>query len=66
MHTFALKPGENPEDFEKCVLETVYALTEPEGVKHYLLKGDRGDREGKYLWVFEVDSIEPRDRYYPP
>ena len=34
-------------------------------VEFYLLKGDRGDREGKYLWVTEIESVEARDRYYP-
>jgi hypothetical protein len=43
----------------------VYPLPNPEGWKSYLLKGDRGDREGKYLWVIEVESVEARDRFFP-
>ena len=31
----------------------------------YLLKGDRGDREGKYLWIVEFASTELRRRYFP-
>ena len=34
-------------------------------VEFYLLKGDRGDREGKYLWVTEIESVEARDRLFP-
>ena len=30
-----------------------------------LLKGDRGDREGKYLVMFEVESVERRDELFP-
>ena len=65
MHMVALKPGVKAEDFEKFVKEEVYPTLELEGVESYLLKGDRGDREGKYLWVMEVESVEARDRLFP-
>ena len=65
MHMIALKPGVNPEDFEKFVIEEMYPLPLVEGVKFYLLKGDRGDREGKYLVVYEFESVEVRNRYFP-
>jgi hypothetical protein len=65
MHMIALKPGVEAEDFERFVTEEVYPAPEPEGVKSYLLKGDRGDREGKYLWVMEIESVEARDRLFP-
>ena len=65
MHMFALKPGMKAEDFEKFVIEEVYPVPWPEGVKGYLVKGDRGDREGRYLWVMELESVELRDRHFP-
>jgi hypothetical protein len=65
MHMIALKPGVKAEDFEKFVIEEVYPVSELEGVEFYLLKGDRGDREGKYLWVMEIESVEARDRLFP-
>jgi hypothetical protein len=65
MHVVALKPGVKAEDFEKFVTEEVYPLPWFEGIENYLLKGDRGDREGKYLWVIEIESVETRDRYFP-
>jgi hypothetical protein len=65
MHMFALKPGVKAEDFEKFVTEEVYPLPWPEGLEDYLLKGDRGDREGRYLWVMELESVELRDRHFP-
>ena len=37
----------------------------PEGMGVHLLKGDRGDREGRYLWVWEFESVEARDRLFP-
>jgi hypothetical protein len=65
IHMVALKPRVKAEDFEKFVTEEVYPLPWFEGIESYLLKGDRGDREGKYLWVFEIESVETRDRYFP-
>jgi hypothetical protein len=65
MHMIALKPGVKAEDFEKFVTEEVYPLFSLEGSEVYLLKGDRGDREGKYLVVQEFESVEVRDRYFP-
>jgi hypothetical protein len=65
MHMVALKPGVKTEDFEKFVKEEVYPLPSLEGMELYLLKGDRGDREGKYLVMLELESVEVRDRHFP-
>jgi hypothetical protein len=51
-----------PEDFEKSVIEEVYSLPQEEGEQVYLLKGDKGDRVGKYLFMLEFESVEARDR----
>ena len=65
MHTIALKPGVKAEDFEKFLAEEVSPLPSLDGVETYLLKGDRGDRDGKYLWIIEFASAEVRRRYFP-
>ncbi|HUT20451.1 MAG TPA: hypothetical protein VM366_14945 [Anaerolineae bacterium] len=66
MHMIALKPGVKAEDFEKFVVEEVYPVYEAlPYVDTYLLKGDRGDREGKYLAMFEFASVEARDQAFP-
>ena len=65
MHMIALLPGVKAEDFEKFVTEEFHQVPSLEGMKYYLLKGDRGDREGKYLWMAEVESVEARDRLFP-
>jgi hypothetical protein len=65
MHMIALKPGVKAEDFEKFVTEEMYPLPSLEGLRFYLLKGDRGDRVGKYLAVFECESVAVRNRYFP-
>ena len=65
MHMIALHPGVKADDFEKFVMEEVNPLPGLEGWKSYILKGDRGDREGKYLWMIEFESAEVRDRLFP-
>jgi hypothetical protein len=66
MHMIALKPGVKAEDFEKFVAEEVYPVYEAlPHVDVYLLKGDRGDREGKYLAMLEFPSVEARDQAFP-
>ncbi len=65
MHMIALKPGVKAEDFEKFVTKEIYPLPSLAGTGAYLLKGDRGDREGKYLMMTEFESVEVRDRYFP-
>ena len=66
MHMIALKPGAKEEDFAKFVKEEVYPIYDAHpDLNAYLLKGDRGDREGKYLVLFEFESAEARDRAFP-
>ena len=65
MHMIALHPGVKAEDFEKFVMEEVYPVSNFEGWKYHLLKGDRGEREGNYLGMFEFESVELRDRLFP-
>lgn len=58
-----LCPGVKGEDLEKFVREELYPNIDlPPGYKGYLLKGERGAREGKYLWVYEIESAQARDQ----
>ncbi len=64
VHKVELKPGVNTNEFERFVVEELYPSTDQmPGIRWRLLKGDRGDREGKYLMMFKFDSVERRDRY---
>jgi hypothetical protein len=65
MHMIVLNPGVAEEEFEKFMTEVMPAMQPFEGWKYYLLKGNRGDREGKYPWLIEIDSVEARDRFMP-
>ena len=60
MHMLALQPDVTGEQIEKFVTEEWYPdATVPPGAKGYLLKGCKGEREGKYLWVWEFESPDP-------
>ena len=60
-----LKPGVKTEDFEEFVKEEVSQGTVYEGWQAHVLKGLRGDREGRYLWMWEIESVEALNRYFP-
>jgi len=65
MHMIGLRPGVKGEDFEQFFRDRVAPLPGFPGTKSYLLKGERGDREGKYLLMVEIESIEARNRFAP-
>jgi hypothetical protein len=68
IHIVELNEGVTAEFFERFVVEQflpALPLKQTPGVKAYLLKADRGERQNKYVWMFEFDSIETRNRYFP-
>jgi hypothetical protein len=65
LHEVELPPGVTPEEYEQVFGKGLASLPDFEGWKSYLLKGDRGERAGKYLLLFEMESVGARDRYYP-
>lgn len=64
VHEIELNPGADPEQFEQAAAEVV-SSAQPEGWRTLVLKGERGPRSGKYLMIFEIDSLEARNRFYP-
>ncbi|HEY5784478.1 MAG TPA: hypothetical protein VIT65_06860 [Microlunatus sp.] len=64
VHEIELKPGTDPEQFERAAA-VVVTSAQPEGWRTRVLKGERGPRSGEYLMIFEIDSPEARDRLYP-
>ncbi|GAA3690561.1 hypothetical protein GCM10022204_01890 [Microlunatus aurantiacus] len=64
VHEIELKPGVDPDRFEKAASEVVTSA-QPEGWRTLVLKGERGPRSGNYLIIFEIDGPEARDRLYP-
>lgn len=60
-----LREGVRGEDFEKFWLEEYAPLGARLGWKGYVLKGDRGQRNGKYAVIWEIPDVERRDRFSP-
>ena len=65
LHEIELQPGVEPDEYERFFAEEVAPTVELPGWKTRLLKGDRGERAGKYLVLLEIESLEARDRYFP-
>ena len=67
IHELELKPEVNAKEFEAFVLtELVPIYKKMKGQTLNLVKGDRGDRTGKYAIILTFESIKDRDRIYPP
>jgi hypothetical protein len=67
MHSIELKPGVSEQEFEEFIQKEVIPLYRiVPGQTTHLLKGDRGERNGKYLVLIELESTERRDHIYPP
>lgn len=57
-----LRPGVTGEDFVKFWLEEYAPLGQRLDWKSYVLKADRGERAGQYAVIWEMPSLESRDR----
>jgi hypothetical protein len=65
IHEIELRSGANAPEFERYVTQEVFPAFPLPGTRYYLLKGNRGARDGRYLLVFEFESVEARDRVAP-
>lgn len=66
MHALELKPDCSAEEFEEFMKRDVLpGYRKVPGQSAQLLKGDRGERAGKYLLLIELESAERRDQIYP-
>jgi hypothetical protein len=64
IHTMELHEGISEENFKKLFLEKLIQVWLKAGMKGHILKGDRGQRKGKYALILEM-PIEVRDRLFP-
>jgi len=65
MHEVVLPPGVTPDEYAQLFDKGSASAATLPGWKTYLLKGDRGEGADKLLLLFEVESVEARDRYFP-
>lgn len=63
IHYFDLKPGANASAFEKFIAADPFPTLS--GWNTHIVKGERGERAGKYALIHEFDSVEIRNRYFP-
>ena len=64
---YTLEDGMTFEQLEKLYLEEYKPAIEKNfpGVEIHLLKGERGERTGKYIESLVFDSLEDRNRWWP-
>ncbi len=60
-----LRPGVDEQEFVKFFVEQYAPLGARLGWKGYVLKADRGERAGKFAAIWEIPSVEQRDRFNP-
>jgi hypothetical protein len=65
VHTIELRPGVKVAEFEKFLRDKLPSKFVIPGWNVYIARGNRGEREGKYLLIYEIDSVEARDQYSP-
>ena len=65
MHEIELLPGASADAFERFVRDESARMPFPPGMTASVLKGDRVERVGRYLFLVEFDSEETRARLYP-
>jgi hypothetical protein len=58
-----LRPGVDEREFVKFWNEQYVPLGARLGWKGYILKADKGERAGKLAVIWEVPSVEQRDRF---
>ncbi len=63
IHMLALKQEVQEEAFERFVREEWNPnFVPPPSFTGYLLKGVKGDRQGRYLWIWEFESVDAGER----
>ena len=64
---YTLEDGITFEQLEQLYLEEYLPAAEKNfpGVEFHLMKGERGERTGKYIEYIVFDSIEDRNRWFP-
>jgi hypothetical protein len=60
-----LRPDVNEQEFIKFFAEQYAPLGARLGWIGYVLKADRGERAGKFAAIWEIPSVEQRDRFVP-
>ena len=60
-----LKPGITDDQVQELAADFVRRFKVPGIIYARLAKADRGERADKYMFMWEFESVEVRDRYFP-
>jgi hypothetical protein len=67
IHELIIKPDIDLNEFETFVMEELAPIyNNMKGQKLILVKGDRGVRTNQYAIILTFESLEDRNRIYPP
>ena len=67
VHQLEVKPGVDLKEFENYVNSQIVPIyNKMDGQTALLVKGDRGIRTNNYAVILTFDSLEDRNRIYPP
>jgi len=67
IHELEIKPDVDSKEFETFVMNEIAPIyNKMKGQNFTLVKGDRGLRTDKYAIVLTFESLENRNRIYPP
>ena len=67
IHPFELKEGVDVAEFEEFMITKILSIyNKVNGQEAVLIKGDRGQRTGKYAVMLTFDDVEKRNEIYPP
>ena len=67
IHELEIKPDVDSKEFETFVMKEIAPIyNKMKGQNMTLVKGDRGLRTDKYAIILTFESLEDRNRIYPP
>ena len=67
IHEIDIHPDVDKDEFETFIMKELAPIyNKMSGQNFYLAKGDRGIRTNKYAIILTFESVEDRDRIYPP
>ena len=67
VHDIEINQDVDSKEFETFVMNELAPIyNKMKGQKFLLVKGDRGVRKDKYAIILTFESVEDRDRIYPP
>jgi hypothetical protein len=62
---FELLPNVSPADYEAFVAQASAGGFDRPGMVFHFVKADRGERKGRYAFLFEFEDVVARNRLFP-